>query len=295
LITKQFQEVYQGVNRVSGGRLDILKNAITTFTEARASHAAAALAYYAIFSLFPLMLVFIAVGSFFLDSYQVYQSVTQLVQETFPVSPSLINENLRQVLDTRGTIGLIGLVTLLWSASGVFTNLAYHINLAWSGAARRNFLRIRLVGLSMIGGLTVLLVLFLLAGWIISLIPFFNVDAASSPLLSLWRLISKLGSWLVIFFLYLALYHWVPTVKVDGMATFWAALIASIGWKLATACYSWYLRSGLDQYQLIYGSVGAIVALLFLIFLISTITLFCAHLCAAIDLWKKDKVRPHSR
>jgi membrane protein len=203
----------------------------------------------------------------------------------------LINENLREVLDARGTIGLIGLVTLLWSASGVFTNLAYHINLAWRGASHRNYLRIRLVGLAMIGGLTILLVLSLILGWVTSLIPFFNAEAASSPILGLWMFISKLGSWLVIFFLYLALYHWVPTVRVNRMATVWAALTSSIGWKIATACYSWYLNSGLQSYQLIYGSVGAIVALLFLIYLISTITLFGAHLCAAIDHWKKERIR----
>ena len=289
MIAKHFEEIYQNINRGIGGRLDILKNTFQTFSDTRAIHAAAALAYYAIFSLFPLMLVLISAGSYFLDRQQVYQSVTHLVQETFPVSSTLINENLREVLDARGTVGLIGLVTLLWSASSVFTNLAYHINLAWSSATRRNFLKIRLVGMGMIGGLTILLILSLILGWITSLIPFFNVDAASSPLLSLGSLVSKLGSWLAIFLLFLALYHWVPPVRVDRMATFWAALIASIGWKLATACFSWYLNSGLESYKLIYGSVGAIVALLFLIFLISTITLFGAHFCAALDQWRKER------
>ena len=292
MITKHFHEVYEDVNRVSGGRLDILKNAITTFSETRAGQAAAALAYYAIFSLFPLMLVLIVAGSYFLDSQQVYQNVTNLVQETFPVSPDLINDNLREVLDARGTVGLIGIVTLLWAASGVFTNLAYHINLAWRGASRRSFFRIRLVGMGMIGGLTILILLSMLVGWIVSLVPLFIAEAASSPILFLWKSLSKLGSWLGIFLLYAALYHWVPTVRVEGMATIWAALFASIGWKVAAACFNWYLHSGLENYQLVYGSVGAIVALLFLIFLISTITLFGAHLCAAIDHWIKE--RKHS-
>jgi membrane protein len=66
-------------------------------------------------------------------------------------------------------------------------------------------------------------------------------------------------------------------------ASFWGALTASIAWKAVTAGFSWYLRSGLGRYQLVYGSLGTIVALLFLIFIISMITLFGAHLCAAID------------
>jgi len=291
VIAKQFEEFYRDANRVSGGRLDILKNALATFSATRASHAAAALAYYAIFSLFPLMLVLIAAGSYFLDRQQVYQSVTNFVQETFPLSRTLINDNLREILESRGAVGSIGLITLLWSASGVFTNLAYHINLAWAKASHRSFFRIRLVGLGMIATLTVLLLLSLIIGWITSLVPLFSVDAASSPLLNVWTFFSRLVSWLVIFLLYLALYYWVPTVKVDGMATLWAALTASIGWKVATACFGWYLRSGLGSYQLIYGSVGAIVALLFLIFILSIITLFGAHLCAAIDVWKKERAQ----
>ncbi|MFT3894484.1 MAG: YihY/virulence factor BrkB family protein [Anaerolineales bacterium] len=291
MIAKQLEDFYHDVNRVSGGRLDILKNAITTFSATRASHAAAALAYYAIFSLFPLMLVLIATGSFFLDRQQVYQSVTNFVQETFPVSQALINDNLREILDARGAVGLIGLITLLWSASGVFTNLAYHINLAWAKAAHRNFFRIRLVGLGMIGTLTILLLISLIAGWITSLISLFVTESASFPFLQLWHLLSKFVSWLVIFLLYTALYHWVPTVRVDRAATLWSALFATIGWKVATACFNWYIRVGFDQYRLIYGSVGTIVALLFLIFILSTITLFGAHLCAAIDLWKKERAQ----
>lgn len=98
--------------------MKLLKHAIPTFSDARASQAAASLAYYAIFSLFPLLLVLVAGGSYLLKSQQVYQAVTQFIQNAIPVSPDVINENLKQVLDTRGAVGIVGLVTLLWSASG---------------------------------------------------------------------------------------------------------------------------------------------------------------------------------
>lgn len=289
MILKQVKELYQNTNKFSGGRLDILKNALDTFSETRASQAAASLAYYAFFSLFPLLLVLIAGGSYILNSQQVYQNVTQWVQENLPVSPQLINENLRQVLNARGTVGIIGLLTLLWSASGFFTNLAYNINLAWQEAARRNFLEKRLVGLGMIAGLGGLLILSLSLDWITNLVPFLNADSASTLGPSLWRLFSNLASWLTIFLLFLALYRWVPTANVHWSATFWGALITSIAWKVATAGFNWYVSSGLGSYSLVYGSLGAIVALLFLIFIVSLITLFGAHLSAAIDYWKKEK------
>lgn len=288
MISKQLNNLYTGANKFSGGRLDIIKNAFGTFSDTRASQAAASLAYYAFFSLFPLLLVLIAGGSYFLNSQQVYQNVTQFVQEAIPISTQVINENLRQVLDARGTVGVIGLLTLLWSASGVFTNLAYNINLAWSGAPRRNFLEKRLVGFGMIAGLSGLLILSLSLDWITNLIPILNITSASSLTLRLWRLFSSLASWLTIFLLFLALYRWVPNTEVHWNATLWAAIITSVAWKVATAGFSWYLSSGMGSYSLVYGSLGAIVALLFLIFIVSMITLFGAHLCAAIDQWSKS-------
>ena len=289
MISKQIKKLYQNTNQISGGWLEILKNALNTFSKARASQAAASLAYYAVFSLFPLLLVIIAGGSYFLNSQQVYQSVTRLVQDSLPVSPQLINENLRQVLDARGAVGIFGLLTLLWSASGFFTNLAYNINLAWPDASRRNFLEKRLVGLGMIAGLSGLLILSLSLDWITTLVPFLNINSASPPSSSLLRLFSDLASWLTIFLLFLALYRWVPTATVHWNATFWGALITSIAWKVATTGFNWYVSSGLGSYSLVYGSLGAIVALLFLIFIVSMITLFGAHLSAAIDHWEKGK------
>lgn len=235
------------------------------------------------------MLALIAGGSYFLDDQQVYRNVTQVVQETLPVSPDLINSNLTKVLDSRGTVGLISLLTLLWSASGFFTNLAYNINLAWPGAPRRNFLEKRLIGLGMIARLSGLLTLSLALDWVTSLIPFLSIENASSVSLNLWTWFSNSGSWLMIFLLFLALYRWVPVTNVKWKATLWGALTASILWRTATAGFGWYVSSGLGRYQLVYGSLGAIVALLFLIFIVSLITLFGAHLSAAIDHWEKKK------
>jgi membrane protein len=262
---------------------------LQTFSNTRASQAATSLAYYAIFSLFPLLLVLIAGGSYFMDDQLVYLNITRIVQRTLPVSPDLINNNLDEILDSRDAVGLISLLTLLWSASGFFTNLAYNINLAWSEAPRRNFLKKRLIGLGMIGGISGLLMLSLILDWVASLIPFLSSENASVRSLILWTWFSNLGSWLMIFLLFLTLYRWVPTIKVHWSAILWGAFTASILWRIAIAGFGLYVSSGLGRYQLVYGSLGAIVALLFLIFIVSLITLFGAHLTAAIDHWKKEE------
>jgi membrane protein len=290
LDVKHVEDLYQTINHLSGDRLDILRNALGSFSETRAAESAASLAYYAIFSLFPLLLLFIAAGSYFLDSAQMYETVTQLAQQAIPISTRIINENLREVLEERETVGIIGLVTLLWSASGVFTNLAYNINLAWPRARRYSFLQKRLMGVRMIAGLSGLLILAIILDWLSNLLLFMHITNVSFYDLSLWRLFSRVSSWLTVFLLFFALYRWIPAVYVRWRAAFWGALFASTAWKIATAGFAWYVTSGFGRYQLIYGSLGAVVALLFLIYLISMITLFGAHLSAAINGWLDHKL-----
>jgi membrane protein len=284
------KEFYQNIDRICGGRISILNQALKSFTEKQAAQASAGLAYYTLFSIFPLLLVFVAGGSFFLDRSQVFNTVTQFVQQALPIPKQIINENLQEVLEERGTAGILSLLTLLWSASGMFTSLAYNINLAWPRASRRNFLQSRLIGLWMIVGVIGLIILSLILSWLTNRLPFMDIADASPFDVFLLRLFSAFGSWLTIFLVFLTLYHWIPTLRVKWSATLWGALIASLAWKAITAGFTWYLGSSFGQYQLVYGSLGAMVAFLFLIYVISLITLFGAHLSAAIEGWEKDKV-----
>ena len=284
------KEFYKNINQISGNRFSILEHAIKTFTEKQAAQASAGLAYYSIFSIFPLLLVFIAAGSYFIDTNQVFNVVTQFIQEALPISRQVINENLQGILQARGTAGILSILTLLWSASGMFTNLAFNINLAWTRATRRNFLQNRIIGFWMIVGLIGLIVLSLVLSWVTQRLPLMDIAHASPSTLIVLRLLSAFGSWLMIFLVFLTLYHWIPTMRVTWSATLWGALLASLAWKLVTTGFAWYLDSGLGRYQLVYGSLGAIVAFLFLIYVISLITLFGAHLSAAIESWEREKV-----
>lgn len=288
MISNRIRQLYQRADRISGNRLNIIKDAIETFNITHADQASAGLAYYLIFSLFPLLLVLISAGSFFLSSEQVYLKVTQLVQENVPSSYEWIDENLRHILQQRGAVGIIGIATLLWAASGGFMSLAYNINLAWLEAPQRNYFQRRLIGLEMIAGLSGLFLLSLVADSVINVLHILDLPFLSFLDLGLWKWGSNLFSWIVIFALFFGLYNWIPTVNVRVSASTWGALISSVAWKTAIALFSLYIRSGFGRYELVYGSLGALVAFLFLIYILATITLFGAHLTSAID--RKSKL-----
>jgi membrane protein len=291
-LAERMEIYYNKANQLIGGRLDIVRGTMESFERLRGSQAAAGMAYYVFFSLFPLLLVFVSVGSYFLERGIVYEEIISFVNRAIPVGYTLIDQNLQSVLAQRGTIGIIGLVTLLWSASGMFTMLAYNINLAWSKARRRKFFEHRLIGLAMIASIGLLLILSIAADTAFKVVVGLNlplVEELSIYGTSLWTLVSHLTPWLIVFLLFLALFWLVPTTKVKRQAALWSAAIAALAWQLSTNAFSFYITSGLGRYDVVYGSLGAVVVLLFLIYILGWITLFSAHLCASIDNWLKKR------
>ncbi len=273
------------VDQHSGGSLRIWRYTLQRFGELRAADGAASVAYWAFFSLFPLLLFLVAIGSFFLTSDQVYNQVVTFAGQIFPGSQDLIQQNIQQVLTLRGPVGLIGFVGLLVSASGSFEGLSRHINLAWSTARPRSIWQYRLLGLGMIGALTGLLILSLLSTAAASVLTSWQIPLGGSLAMygtALWNILASLVPAIFTFLMFLSLYRWVPRTKVKWSQAMWGALIATLAWQLVASVFVWYLHSGLTQYQLIYGSLGTVVGLMMWIYLCSLIALFGAHLSAAV-------------
>lgn len=264
----------------------ILSRSIERFSEERGGEVAASLAYYTLFSLFPFFLALIAAGGYILEREQVYRQVQELFVNLFPGSREVIANNLKTVLELRGAVGVLGIAGLLWSASGMFTSLIYNVNRAWPDTQIRSYFRKRLAGVGiafLLGGLVVLSViatttlsvltridLYLLGDQIIQQIP----HSAS---------ITRLFSWLLKLLAFTGLYLWAPNKKVPFRFAILGGAIAASGWELATAGFTWYLTSGIPRYDLIYGSLGAIVILMFWTYISSIIILYGAHLSAAVE------------
>jgi membrane protein len=277
--------VYRRANKLSGDSLEILQDTFEGFKEARGAEAAAGLAYYAFFSLFPLLIVLVAVGSSVLKGEQVYQQTVAFVSEAFPASQALIARNVQRILELRGAVGIFGLIGLLWSATGAFAILARNINRAWRKAEPRGFLESRLVAVGMAGILACFLVLSLFSTTIANLLPRLETPLWGSVSIyetSLWAVLSRCVPWFFSFSMFLALYRWTPSADVRWKAAVIGALIAALAWELVKGGFTWYLGSGLVRYELVYGSLGTVAALLFWIYISSYITLFGAHLSATV-------------
>jgi membrane protein len=281
----RLQTLYERLDELSGGSLGILARTFRRFGEARAGEAAASMAYYAMFSLFPLLLGLIAAGSFLLQRDVVMDRVINAITQVVPVSQTLIEQNVERLLELRGTVGLIGLVGLVWAGSGVFSSLVLNVNRAWTEAETQGIVRQRLIALSMVIALLILLALSSVFTTAVNLLTRYDLPFAGQIELRrtlLWSLFSRGMPRLITFLMLFAVYRWVPKADVPWKAALAGALAGIIGWNALTAGFVWYLRSGLVSYQLIYGSLAAIIVLMFWLYLSGVILLFGAHLSAVV-------------
>jgi membrane protein len=284
-IRERIGRAYQWLDARTFGVPSTLRDVAEGFDRARAPEAAASMAYYAFFSLFPLLLVLVAIGSFFLESERVYEQVVRFSYQAFPVSLELIESNIDEVLRLRGPVGIIGVAGLLWAATGFFTVLTHHINRAWQQAVARSVLQRRLLALRMVGILLGLLFFSLLPSIIAGILARLEVPIQGTSVIyesPLWPLLTSLLPWFLAFLLLGALYRWVPNTPVRWREALGGALVAALAFELIATAFSWFLGSGLIQYELIYGSLGTVVVLLFWIYLSTWIILVGAHFCAAI-------------
>ena len=96
-----------------------------------ATHMAASVAYYVLFSLFPLLLGIIALLSYFQEPQDIQTQLTDVAGDYLPASRELIETNVDSVLRFRSAIGLFAILGLFWSGSAIFGAVTRAVNRAW--------------------------------------------------------------------------------------------------------------------------------------------------------------------
>jgi membrane protein len=266
---------------------NVIRRTVVRFGQQRAAEAAASMAFFGLFSLFPLILVLVATGSSILNEPQAQNKVLEILMQAFPFSVDIIEDNLQRVLIARGTVQLFGLAVLSWSATGAFSVLTRNINRAWPNAERRNFFKIRMMAFGIMAFVIAVMLFLLTVNTVSRFLPQ-SLNGLAILIKSL-RYFSQFVIFVLAFVTLLWFYRWIPNTTVTWTEAAWGSLIASLGSVIVTGGFSWYLGSGLSNYNLVYGSLGAVVALMFWIFLLSIIILFGAHLSSSIAYYNRIK------
>ena len=250
---------------------------INIFLTRNCHYIAAAIAFYTLFSFFPLVL---AVTFFFqaiigpnVDGLNLAKGIAGIV----PVSTGFLVQTVEGVAGSRAVTGSLGVVGLIWASTSAFTAIRKGINTAWGIQKPRAFLKERLLDLGLaIGGGLVLMVL-LYVSPVISLISELNPEILnrSEIISAIWILAQRLVLPIISFLAFLLLYKVLPNSIVTWRDVWLGALLSSLGFDLANWTFVSYVTN-YPVYDLIYGPVGAVLALLAWVYVSATILLFGA-------------------
>lgn len=277
---------YLKLNKRLGGSLGVLRHALNNFNLVHAAEASASLAYYGLFSIFPLLLAVVSIGSIFLEGDLVKVELLEIITQWIPVSADAVNSQVTTVLNLRGPVTVVAIISLLWSGSNVFEKVIVNVNRAFPQGSRPGFFKSRGMALLIIVVMILLFGTSLLISTVVEIFP-----AAENALFG--KLISSARAWIEVlqiaplvlkFFLFLAVYSWIPqSASILFKARLIGALVTAVLWELSSRLLGWAISSGFTNYEIIYGSLASIMALMFWLYLSSYILFFGAHLVHAID------------
>ena len=236
---------------------------------------AAALAYYGILSLFPLLLFLVFLGSQFLDSADSRLALNEGLEELIPAASDIVRQTVDQSVAARGSIGLIAGIGLLWSASTLFNALTVSLNVIWDASPRPFWKRRAIAAVSVIT-----IGLLFIASITFSALAAIPLSDQLTGLLgyvnfSVGLIASVLLFWLV--------YYGIPNKTVNPRGTLAGAILAALLWQFAKSAFALYISSGLTNYGAIYGSLASVIALILWAYISALILFLGAEFAAALQ------------
>lgn len=266
----------------------LLRETWQGFQEDEAGQLGAALSYYAMFSIFPLLLLLTAVIGFVLrnpDTQAAQQQILDVVATTF--SPQLsraLEDVLSGVANAAGAATAVGIVTLLMGASGVFQQLDLSFNRIWKvpkapeGASMwynvRTTIIQKLFSFGMVLSVGFLLLVSLALTGLTQILlngagQFLGFGANTLVMQTLSGLAGLLVTLLLNTLIFALLFKYLPDTKIAWGDVWLGALVTAVLWEIAKRLLALYI--GRSAYASAYGVVGTVLVLMAWIFFTSQV------------------------
>lgn len=248
----------------------------------------ASLAYYTLFSIFPLLLLSVTAVGFFLGGDDaVRQNLLSNIGSPSPEFRTLLDQTLQSMQThrtARGVGAVVGFLALFIGASGAFSELESSFDFIWRVEAKETkgiwatiFGAVKSKALSFV--VVIGAAIALLASLAIStgLEAVGSAAAAKGAAKTLWWLFEVGASFVFLAGLFAAVYRIVPQTEVKWRDVFGGALVTSLLFAGLKGLLAWYLAH-IGSYAA-YGAVGGVLGLLTWIYVASVIVLYGAEFC----------------
>ena len=268
----------------------VLWRAVKKYDETDAEQRAASFAYYAFFALFPLLVLLISIATTFLGSKErATREIMDYISRYMPAigedESSRIVRTIDGVVQSRKSAGLIAFGVLAWTAMRFFHALVRGVNRAW-GTKEYVWWRLPIKNLAMTAILASALLIGILAPLVLRQIEAFYWAHSWEFGLDFWfagnvfNVLRFLVPPLVLFYGFTMLYKVSPRRKTTFREVWFSALFVTLGVDVLQRIFTIY-TSNITNFNALYGTFGAVVALLFWIYLIGSIIIFGACISAA--------------
>jgi membrane protein len=278
----------------------IIKQALTEFSEDKCQRLGAALAYYTIFSIAPLLVIAVGIVGWVLHKQNVPADQNPVVKEVAGLIGGGGGDAIKTMVKhmseqpKHGVVAtVIGFVTLLFGATGVFGELQDSLNTIWEvmpkpGRTVMEFLRQRFLSFTMVAGVCFLLLVSLIVSAGLSAVQ--HLVGGAGVLHYLWDALNVVISLVVISALFALMFKYLPDVKMEWKDTLVGAVATAVLFTIGKAAIGLYL--GKASVGSAYGAVGSLVVLLLWIYYSSLIFLIGAEFTHVYACHRGSKYAP---
>lgn len=246
---------------------NVTKKLFKRFSQDNVSQTGGQLAYFFLLSIFP-FLIFLNALLGFLNI-----PIETITDELSRIAPDgvmdLLENYLSSVVSSRNT-GLlsIGLITAIYSASKAVDSLVFALNNAYRVKKDRSFIKRKLISLFFTGllAITIAISLFLPALGRNIMEPAADFLGLSNVFVNIWVYVRWIIVIAVLFIAVALLYHIVPYVDLPFKKSIPGTIFATVAWAVISLGFGIYV-SNFGNYSAIYGSLGAVIVLMFWLYL----------------------------
>jgi membrane protein len=253
------------------------------WNEDKAPRLGAALAYYSVFSLAPLVVIAIGIAALVFDEQTARGGIVREIEETLGQPAARAIEDLMKHAQKSGQSGLataLGLVVLLFGASGVFIQLQDALNTIWkvtpkAGGGLWTMIRDRLLSFAVVLGTGFLLLVSLVVSAALAALSKFLTSAALPGGIFLWQVVTGLVSLAIITLLFALIYKVLPALRIAWKDVWIGAAVTALLFTGGKFLLGWYLGQGSTASA--FGAAGSLVVILIWVYYSAQILLFGAE------------------
>jgi membrane protein len=292
-IAKKMEQVrQQGIlsanklNEGTHGWLGMLVSAANEVLKPDSAITSAAIAYFALFSLFPLTLLSISIASINLGPFLDQQIIVQRLEFLAPALGQLLGKNIDEIVRARGPVSFVAIIGLIWSASTIFIILTGTLHKIWGNKRSRPVWKRR--GLAILFVLTFVGPALIIVSFAGSMITNF-LTWLPVQIITIVGVISIGVAIFLDISLFMVLYIMLPHGASTWREILPGALGAGLLWEIAKKVFLFFVSDYISMSNLVYGSVTAIIAFLVWAYLSGQIFLFGAYLSVSYFQNKKQQ------